>query len=841
MTQATELRELASLLRVHDGKIGIGPLTANPPYTLSLGQTNVAGAHTIRLAGNGNPKHEIQFREAGTSYGFTFRYAGDAADNKLHIVQHENSANGTEVMTFKRDSMEVGIGTDSPDLLYEGLHIKSANPSLKIEGTATNSWEFIHLKQPNHDRLIGMRTTGNIVINSGTNLDANNMLVIDTAGKVGVNVEYPDHDLDVNGAIATRQVRHSISPTLSLDFANSKQLDSRITFYRDSIATYYDSKGIIRYANVNEPRFDHDPATGESKGLLIEEARTNIFNYTNNPEKWSLMNAGSSSPIVNSVLSPDGTMNATKLIVTGGDPYFYQNGLTLNGTYTFSFWIKAFGSTVGKHYTVRGANIGTSFSIAPSGGLPSEWTRITHTFTSGSTTTAYVGIEAPDSSPANGDELSIWGAQLELGSFASSLIPSDDKFTSRSSIATYHDENGVLRTAPANSPRYGYKYDGRKWVETGLILENASTNHVGKTTNKFANPFSDGNYQIAPVDSTGETLAPDGSYTASKMVPTTGASFNYSTSYSESSAFSNGAVQVNSVYAKAGTTEFLWMSMPSTGEPNASFNLSTGQVERISSGLFDAGMEYAGNGWWRCYIMGVVAGSPATTAITFSIADDGTGSRQSADYLYLWGKQIETDELTSHIVNNASTGTVTRSADVASSVAYTRDRDYAESRNVDSLLPDVNQSNIDFTLYGDLQGIAHNAGFQQAIYLEDTSDSGNMYVTLFSAYNGNNTIASSYNINGVARNFGNWTSTASDIALRWKIAMGIEENNSRAAANGVLGSSAAGYWNGGGTFDRFYIGNGYQGGRTFNGWIRKITYYDKRLSNDEITALTENN
>jgi hypothetical protein len=116
-----------------------------------------------------------------------------------------------------------------------------------------------------------------------------------------------------------------------------------------------------------------------------------------------------------------------------------------------------------------------------------------------------------------------------------------------------------------------------------------------------------------------------------------------------------------------------------------------------------------------------------------------------------------------------------------------------------------------------------------------------MYVTLFSAYNGNNTIASSYNINGVARNFGNWTSTASDIALRWKIAMGIEENNSRAAANGVLGSSAAGYWNGGGTFDRFYIGNGYQGGRYFNGWIRKISYYDKRLSNDELVALTENN
>ena len=86
----------------------------------------------------------------------------------------------------------------------------------------------------------------------------------------------PVQTLDVDGSIGTRQVRHSIRPSLNLDFANSKELDSRITFYRDSIATYYDSKGTLKYANINEPRFDHDPLTGESKGLLIEEDRTNI-------------------------------------------------------------------------------------------------------------------------------------------------------------------------------------------------------------------------------------------------------------------------------------------------------------------------------------------------------------------------------------------------------------------------------------------------------------------------------------------------------------------------------------------------------------------------------------
>ena len=807
MTQATELRELASLLRVHDGKIGIGPLTANPPYTLSLGQTNVAGAHTIRLAGNGNPKHEIQFREAGTSYGFTFRYAGDAADNKLHIVQHENDANGTEVMTFKRDSMEVGIGTDSPDLLYEGLHIKSANPSLKIEGTGTNSWEFIHLKQPNHDRLIGMRTTGNIVINSGTNLDANNMLVIDTAGKVGVNVEYPDHDLDVNGAIATRQVRHSISPTLSLDFANSKQLDSRITFYRDSIATYYDSKGIIRYANVNEPRFDHDPATGESKGLLIEEARTNIFNYTNNPEKWSLMNAGSSSPIVNSVLSPDGTMNATKLIVTGGDPYFYQNGLTLNGTYTFSFWIKAFGSTVGKHYTVRGANIGTSFNIAPPGGLPSEWTRITHTFTSGSTSTAYIGVEAVDNSPANGDELSIWGAQLELGSFASSLMPSDDKFTSRSSEATYYDETGILRTAPANSPRYGYKYDGRKWVETGLILENAATNLL-RSANDIGTYWSASNGTRTDAKMT----APDGSDTAWTYVAST-------------TDMDVGLVH-NTVNLSPTTVTFsAYVKAASSGEVGKSFKI---RMKRSGGTLVTAEETFTLTNEWVKH------------SVTMTMNADNNGVMCYLGGIIgsvgaVWGAQLETGYTpSSFIYTNGNSGGVTRSADVVSSVAYTRAIDVAKINNIN---------------YSDWYNTE-----QGSIYVDfDPSDGSGSDAVVVGVGDGTSRGFRAPWLTGSAQiRAASWSGTAysalqyyNSVTTTDQHKVGISFSYQDATFTSSLDGSTAQQatsWAGVETdATTMWIGGETDTNRPYSGTIAKVVIYNEALSGAELQALTENN
>ena len=67
-------------------------------------------------------------------------------------------------------------------------------------------------------------------------------------------------------------IRHlypAVEPSLNLDFANSKKLDSRITFTRASTGTYTDESGIIRTAAANEARFDHD-SDGNSLGLLIE-------------------------------------------------------------------------------------------------------------------------------------------------------------------------------------------------------------------------------------------------------------------------------------------------------------------------------------------------------------------------------------------------------------------------------------------------------------------------------------------------------------------------------------------------------------------------------------------
>ena len=96
-----------------------------------------------------------------------------------------------------------------------------------------------------------------------------------------------------NGAISTGRGlgnelwdKAGASPSLDLRFADNKSLTdaatgaSLVTFTRASSGTFVGSDGVLQTAATDVPRFDHNPTTGESLGLLVEEARTN--SVTNN-------------------------------------------------------------------------------------------------------------------------------------------------------------------------------------------------------------------------------------------------------------------------------------------------------------------------------------------------------------------------------------------------------------------------------------------------------------------------------------------------------------------------------------------------------------------------------
>ena len=100
-------------------------------------------------------------------------------------------------------------------------------------------------------------------------------------------------------------------PSLDLNFTQER-LDPRITFSRGSIGTRVNRNRLIETVAANVPRFDYDPISGECKGLLIEESRSNsLLRSEDFTTTWSPSAASISS---NVITAPDGNTTADKLV-----------------------------------------------------------------------------------------------------------------------------------------------------------------------------------------------------------------------------------------------------------------------------------------------------------------------------------------------------------------------------------------------------------------------------------------------------------------------------------------------------------------------------------------------
>lgn len=214
----------------------------------------------------------------------------------------------------------------------------------------------------------------------------------------------------------------SIQPTLDLNFAKTKALDPRITFYRNSLATYTDDKGIIRTVPENVPRFDHDPTTGESLGLLIEESRSNFrSNSTEINTQRQILGTWAESLNTSETLAPDGSSTADKLTHTSGNVYrlsWTAGAADGSVAKTFSAYFK--GVVGGEVLSIDiGDTSNTNFTLTTS------WQRV-------SVTTSSLGNGNFVDFSSVGNSFYVWGAQVEAGSFATSYIPTSGSTVTRS-------------------------------------------------------------------------------------------------------------------------------------------------------------------------------------------------------------------------------------------------------------------------------------------------------------------------------------------------------------------------------------------------------------------------
>ncbi len=266
----------------------------------------------------------------------------------------------------------------------------------------------------------------------------------------------------------------TIRPSLLLDFANGGALDPRITFSRASSGTYFGPDGILYTAQANAPRFDYSPSTLAAQGLLIEEARTNgIRNNTmvngsagNSPTNWTANGTTGNGITVtvvgvgieNGIAYVDYEINGTATITGSAINIVFDTttGIAASATqvWVWSSYLKlAAGTLTNLTFTPRiswrdsggGAltsNDGTS--VPTSAGLATQ--RYSFSATAPASTNyaqPQLRIGTVNGSTYTGVQIRIGMPQLELGAFATSVIP-----TTTTALTRAADEASVNTLSP---------------------------------------------------------------------------------------------------------------------------------------------------------------------------------------------------------------------------------------------------------------------------------------------------------------------------------------------------------------------------------------------------------
>ena len=189
-----------------------------------------------------------------------------------------------------------------------------------------------------------------------------------------------------------------------------------MTVVRATTATRVNSAGLIESVANNVPRLDY--SNGTCPCLLVEPQRTNLY-FPSIP-----VAAINGTITLNDTISPDGTQNASSFIPSGYG-IVDANSLSITvQTYTFSVYLKG---TVNS----QKVKLGTNTLILDEFTITTSWERYTSTFTGTVENTALYLLSGLFFSPAENNEFYIYGAQLEVGSYATSYIPTTSAAVTR--------------------------------------------------------------------------------------------------------------------------------------------------------------------------------------------------------------------------------------------------------------------------------------------------------------------------------------------------------------------------------------------------------------------------
>ena len=395
-----------------------------------------------------------------------------------------------------------------------------------------------------------------------------------------------------------------------------------------------------------------------------------------------------------------------------------------------------------------------------------------------------------------------------------SVLPTDgtgDFTTTRASVATRVNENGLIEEVAANVPRLDYS-DG---TCPSLLLEPASTNLI-----PYSEDFSNVAWNKSSLIATSTLdINPSGTGSAYKIITDSGVAISSAFIYEILSGLTPSVAHSYSVFAKKSELNSIrvafddGVTLSNRGE--ATFNLNDGSISNIqNTGNFSgvtAKSENYGNGWYRCTVSSVVNTTGQTRARVYN-SDTTITTGDGAKGVLVYGAQLEENSYSTSYIKTIGT-TQTRVADTATGSGNSTVINSTEG-----------------VLYAEISALANDGSFRQ-LTISDGSGSNRVSIDFTST---DNQIRSFSSSGGGA--VANMTGSVSNATQFNKVAVKYKLNDYALWINGVevatdtSGNAPIG-------LSELAFDNG-TSSNNFYGKTKSVQVYTTALSDAELTSLT---
>jgi hypothetical protein len=417
---------------------------------------------------------------------------------------------------------------------------------------------------------------------------------------------------------------------------------------------------------------------------------------------------------------------------------------------------------------------------------------------------------AKGSIPALSGVTPAWAVDFTAGHMADLVGRVAIPFARTGATATRVNELGLIETVQADTPRFDH--DPVTKAPLGLLIEEPRTNLCLRSDDlatTWANTRSSETVNVA--------AAPDGQISADKLVEDATASNSHLIAQTVTLT---AAAHVFSVFLKAAERSFARLLI-NDGAGNflsVYFNLSAGTVGNAANGGAYTGsagsITHWGNGWYRCSLTGgAVAAAAHTVEIRIAEADaDDSYTGDGVSGIYAWGAQVEAGAFATSYIPTAG-ASVTRNGDQNTALPVAGWFNQAEG-----------------TLWAEATPMVASTGLtRRLLYFDDTTTNERTILQISSS-----TVDLTV-IDGGVTQAAVGSAGAIAAGTTFRAAGAYKVNDFAGCKDGAtVGTDVSGTIP---TITQLQIGHN-NGNSYFNGWLRRLAYFQTRLTNTQLQQLT---